>query len=402
MKDSTTKLPIAGVRVELASGKTVLGTAETDAGGRTRFLEAETPGIAGEMEVRCAAKGYAAGTGTVMREGEVTVALTQAAAREMVVYTSPAVSGLLVRATSGVESVAGETNSGGTVTLSGYFTETLELTVEDPTGRYETATRSTSYASPVTVSLTEALELTVRCSAGGAGADGLAVEVLVEEKTLGTGATNADGTAVFRLGGLVFPRQVLTVRVRDPAGRFRAAEQTVPYSELDAPLEVELERQQEFRFRVDTTEAGGPGEGRCRSVRVELWDGRNASVFRSFTNACVTEFALGEEAGALALGGRATLEVEAAGARLFQRVLVLGEENAVAAALASPRMPGWGVALLCFCVAALAAGVVGGVAGLAMRRRRLQQVVMRPERSSVVGAGQVSFDGPAGKRHFAI
>ena len=85
VEDGATKLPIAGARVELASGKTVLGTAETDAGGRTRFLEAETPGIAGEMDVRCAAKGYAAGTRTVVREGEVTVALTQAAAREMVV-----------------------------------------------------------------------------------------------------------------------------------------------------------------------------------------------------------------------------------------------------------------------------------------------------------------------------
>ena len=192
------------------------------------------------------------------------------------------------------------------------------------------------------------------------------------------------------------------MRVQDPVGRFRAAAQTVPYSQLDSPVEVELERQQEFRFSVDTTGAGGPGEGHCRSVRVELWDGANVSVFQTFTSACVTEFALGEEAGVLALGGRATLEVEAAGARLFQRTLVLGEENAVAAVLESSRMPDWGVVVLCLCVAVLVAGVVAAVAGLAMRRRRLQQVVMRPERSTVVGASQVTFDSPAGKRHFAI
>lgn len=65
-------------------------------------------------------------------------------------------------------------------------------------------------------------------------------------------------------------------------------------------------------------------------------------------------------------------------------------------------MPGWGVAVLCFCVAALAAGVVAGVAGLTLQRRRLQQVVMRPERTTPVGASRVTFDSPPGKQRFAI
>ena len=135
---------------------------------------------------------------------------------------------------------------------------------------------------------------------------------------------------------------------------------------------------------------------------MELWDGANASVFRTYTNACVTEFALGEEAGVLALGGRATLEVEAAGARLFQKTLALREENEVAPELGSSRMPDWGVVVLCVCVALVSAGVVAAVAGLALRRRRVQQVVMRPERSAPVGVSQVTFDSPPAKRHFAI
>lgn len=94
----------------------------------------------------------------------------------------------------------------------------------------------------ITAELTQKLELRVRCSAGGAGAAGLAVEVLVEAKSLGTGETNADGTAVFQLGGKVSLLQNLTVRVQDPDERFRAAAQTVPYSQLDSPVEVELER----------------------------------------------------------------------------------------------------------------------------------------------------------------
>lgn len=401
--EDETGIPIAGARVELVSGGAVIGTAETDAGGATRFLDTETPGMAGEMTVRCAAKGYAEGAGTVQSGNDVTVALKRASARELAVYVNQTVAGLVVRATSGVESVAAETDAGGTAALSGYFTGELEVTVEDPAGRYEAATvRQTTFTTPIRVSLAEVIELTVRCSSRSAGAAGLEVSLSLGERGLGERETNADGTAVFQLGGKVVPGQVVAVRVRDPAGRFRAAERNVSYADLKTPLEVELERQQGFRFRVDTTEAGGPAEGLCRNVRVELWDGANASVFRKCTDACVTEFALGEEAGVLALGGRATLEVEAAGARLFQQTLSLAEDNAVAVALESSRMPGWGVAVLCFCVAALAAGVVAGVAGLTLQRRRLQQVVMRPERTTPVGASRVTFDSPPGKQRFAI
>ena len=245
--------------------------------------------------------------------------------------------------------------------------------MEDPSGAYEGVVLSyDAFTSPISVSLAELNTLTVRCSSQGAGAAGLEVAVSLEGAALGEAETNADGTASVRLGSAVGAGQVLDVRVRDPAGRFRAAERTVSYAYLGETLRVELERQQRFGFRVDTTGAGGPGEGLCRSVRVELWDGANASVFRTYTNACVTEFALGEEAGVLALGGRATLEVEAAGARLFQRTLALREENAVAPELGSSRMPDWGVVVLCVCVALVSAGVVAAVAGLALRRRRVQ------------------------------
>lgn len=124
--------------------------------------------------------------------------LTQADVRNITVSVGQALPGLRVLLTSGVESVAGETDRTGTATLSGYFTDALQLTVEDPSGTYETYTATkTAYTSVITAELTKKLELRVRCSAGGAGAAGLAVEVLVEAKSLGTGETNADGTAVF-------------------------------------------------------------------------------------------------------------------------------------------------------------------------------------------------------------
>lgn len=138
--EDETGIPIAGARVELVSGGAVIGTAETDAGGATRFLDTETPGMAGEMKVRCAAKGYAEGAGTVQSGNDVTVALKRASARELAVYVNQMAAGLVVRATSGVESVAAETDASGTAALSGYFTGELEVTVEDPVGRYEAAT----------------------------------------------------------------------------------------------------------------------------------------------------------------------------------------------------------------------------------------------------------------------
>lgn len=110
MLDRVTDLPIAGARVELLSGKTLLGTAETDTGGATRFLETETPGIAGEMQVRCAATGYERMNVTAKSGDSVTVNLTQADVRSITVSVGLALPGLRVLLTSGVESVAGETD----------------------------------------------------------------------------------------------------------------------------------------------------------------------------------------------------------------------------------------------------------------------------------------------------
>ena len=124
VRDATTKLPVAGALVELLAGGTALGTAETDAGGLARFVGSETSGMVSDMVVRCAAAGYEEEEEFVSEGEDATVDLKQATARSLTVVVSPGTTRFLVRATSGVESVAGETES-GKAELRGYFTGAL-------------------------------------------------------------------------------------------------------------------------------------------------------------------------------------------------------------------------------------------------------------------------------------